>query len=123
MKKYKVKAIETQGRTDGYEQWVSEYKVKYTKDGVNWHWADDERLFEGNSDQETKVLNKIDQPFKALAVRICPTQWNSHISMKAEVYVKPKKDKKGKGGHHHAQSSSSSGDEMTPNPDEAQADD
>ena len=100
-------AIETSGRPpkDGYNNWVREYKVQYTTDGVTWQWADSQRVFVGNKDGATPVLNRIAKPFPALAVRICPTDWETHISMKAEVWVKAKecggKGKgKGKGKNH-----------------------
>eukprot|EP01113_Clastostelium_recurvatum_P036836 TRINITY_DN5313_c0_g1_i4.p1 TRINITY_DN5313_c0_g1~~TRINITY_DN5313_c0_g1_i4.p1 ORF type:complete len:148 (-),score=21.41 TRINITY_DN5313_c0_g1_i4:107-550(-) len=81
-----VYAIATQGRADG-GQWVTEYMVKYTLDGEAWFAADGGRLFGGNFDESTVVVHDIATPIRALAVRICPTKWHTHISMRCEVYV------------------------------------
>ena len=80
-----ITAVETQGRGDS-NQWVKSYKVKYSNDGITWTEADNGRVFDGNSDRNTKVLQTFNTPFTARAVRINPVAWQSHISMRFEVY-------------------------------------
>ena len=80
--------VTTQGRSDPYDckQWVKKYTVKYTLDGENWYLADDGKVFNGNSDETTKVTNEFCEPIYARTIRICPQEWNEHISMRFEAY-------------------------------------
>ena len=34
----KLTGIATQGRNDGYSQWVTKYQLQYSDDGVNFHY-------------------------------------------------------------------------------------
>ncbi len=60
----------------------------YTNDGMNWIYYNHGLEFIGNSDLSTIVTHEFSTPFKARAVRICPTDWNNHISMRVEVYFR-----------------------------------
>eukprot|EP01006_Ploeotia_vitrea_P046221 TRINITY_DN67006_c13_g2_i1.p1 TRINITY_DN67006_c13_g2~~TRINITY_DN67006_c13_g2_i1.p1 ORF type:complete len:155 (-),score=8.29 TRINITY_DN67006_c13_g2_i1:1114-1578(-) len=84
----KFGAIETQGR-HGCAQWVTEYMVQYSYDSVTWHAADEGKIFEGNSDSDTPKRYDFRDPFTAYAVRIKPTAWHGHLSMRAELYLLP----------------------------------
>ena len=75
--------IETLGRVEG-SQFVTTYRVEYTKDGLNWKILG---TFSGNSNPASVVSNKFDTPLLALAIRIHPLTWSNYISMKIEVYV------------------------------------
>ena len=77
--------VATQGRSDSPE-WVTQFTVQYSVDGINWQAADDGRIFQANTDQNSIVTNTFEKPFIASVVRICPTAWNSHISMRLELY-------------------------------------
>jgi len=82
----------TQGR-HGAPQWVTNYKVTYTNNGTAWKEADGGKIFNANSDSDTAVRNNFAQGFYAKAIRICPTSWSSHISMRVEgVYFAEKED-------------------------------
>ena len=74
----------TQGRGDA-PQWVTNFMVLYSDDGVNWTAVDDGRVFQGNSDQNTHVTNYFDTPVTARTLRIKPTAWNSYISMRFDA--------------------------------------
>ena len=78
-------SVTTQGRGDD-DQWVSEFIVKYSVDGINWFCADNARVFIGNTDRNTHVTNTFDTPFIARCVKICPTVWHANISMRAELF-------------------------------------
>ena len=43
-------------------------------------------MFAGNSDRNTVVFNRLYPSFRARYVRFYPKQWQSHISMRAELY-------------------------------------
>ena len=47
------------------------------------------QLFIGNSDRNTIKGNVFDPPMKARYVRIYPTAWVNHISLRAEFYGLP----------------------------------
>ena len=53
---------------------------------MNWSLADGAREFNGNSDRETKVKNEFLYPFRARTIRICPTEWQTYVSMRFEAY-------------------------------------
>ena len=78
--------IETQGRGYGWFQCVTAFKVQYSVDGINWEYADNGKEYDGNTDMDSIVLTTFDTPFKARTVRIHPTKWNMHISLRWELY-------------------------------------
>jgi len=76
--------VATQGRADA-DQWISEYYLKWSLDGEEWNVVEGGRLFQGNTDRNTIVKHDI-SPILARCIRFCPTKWNSHMSMRCEVY-------------------------------------
>ncbi len=60
----------------------------YTLDGTTWYHYNSGQEFQGNSDKDTIVSHNFSTPFKARAVRVCPTDWNEHISMRFEIYFR-----------------------------------
>ncbi|TNV75342.1 hypothetical protein FGO68_gene2780 [Halteria grandinella] len=81
----KVVKVALQGRSDN-KQRVTQFRVKYSLDGLIWHFADDEAYFEGVWDSNTVKTHLFKKPFLARSVRINPTAWNEHISLRFEVY-------------------------------------
>lgn len=81
----RVVRIATKGRYDN-PQWVTQYKVHYSCNGIDWSVADSDRVFHGNQDVSSVVSNEIMEPFFARTVRLVPIAWHNHISMKFEVY-------------------------------------
>ena len=76
---------------DGMPFWVTKYQLKY---GLSSNEADLEYVatsggdfitFNGNSDQNTAVENEFSMIF-ARVVRLCPTEWQSRIALRWEVY-------------------------------------
>ena len=43
-------------------------------------------MFAGNNDTETVVKHPLNPPIKARYVRLVPTEWNNHISLRMELY-------------------------------------
>ena len=67
------------------DQWVREYKVTASVDGRTWFAVDE--VFEGNFDRDTKVRGTFSRPVRARYVRISPTLWKTHMSMRAGLTV------------------------------------
>ncbi|CAH1256880.1 EDIL3 [Branchiostoma lanceolatum] len=83
-----VAGVITQGRPAG-NQWVKSYKLRFSIDGTTWSTYLDklgrEKVFSGNSDQDTEVRHLLDPPVTARYVRFWPQTWNSYLSMRVEV--------------------------------------
>jgi RHS repeat-associated protein len=84
-----VDAILSQGRYNCCDQWVTAYKVAYSVDGTGW--TEYPQTFAGNTNRTGVVRNNIANPFPARYVRIKPTTWNGHITMRAEIISLPNK--------------------------------
>ncbi|XP_035673304.1 lactadherin-like [Branchiostoma floridae] len=84
-----VAGVITQGRPGPSIQWVTSYKLRFSRDGSTWSTYLDklgrERVFPGNYDQDTEVRHLLDPPVTARYVRFWPQTWNSHLSMRVEV--------------------------------------
>lgn len=82
-----VNGVITQGRGDCCPQWVTEYEVRVSQNGTDWISMG---IFPGNSDQHTPVTNMFGaQTTSARYVRIYPTNFNGHITMRADVISIP----------------------------------
>ncbi|XP_035673302.1 EGF-like repeat and discoidin I-like domain-containing protein 3 [Branchiostoma floridae] len=85
-----VAGVITQGRSgDTHQQWVTSYKLRFSRDGSTWSTYLDklgrEKVFSGNTDQDTEVRHLLDPPVTARYVRFWPQTWTGHISMRVEV--------------------------------------
>jgi len=80
--------ISTQGRGDigGGLQFVTSYRVLYSPNARSWFYADNGRIFIGNSDNIQVVTHLFDEPFVAKIVRLEPVTANTHISLRMEIY-------------------------------------
>ncbi|XP_049325040.1 EGF-like repeat and discoidin I-like domain-containing protein 3 isoform X1 [Astyanax mexicanus] len=87
----KVTGIITQGAKDfGHVQFVGSFKLGFSNDGEKWSIYQDEsqhrdKIFQGNSDNETHRKNVIDPPIYARFLRIIPWSWYGRITMRAEL--------------------------------------
>ncbi|PFX33163.1 Neuropilin-2 [Stylophora pistillata] len=89
----RVTVIATQGR-HGFKEWVTKYSMQYSDDGVTFTLykesdSSSEKVFDGNQDSDTVVYNKLTSPITARYIRLIPTTWNNHISMRMELYGCP----------------------------------
>ena len=82
------KAIETQGRLNA-DQWVEEYKLKTSVDGVTWTDYNGGQAFQANHDRNTRVVNYLDPPISAMGIRLHPIGFNNWMSMRLEAYFMP----------------------------------
>ncbi|XP_035673285.1 uncharacterized protein LOC118413827 isoform X8 [Branchiostoma floridae] len=84
-----VAGVITQGRPGSSNQWVTSYKLRFSRDGSMWSTYLDklgrDRVFSGNSDRDTEVRHLLEPPVTARYVRFWPQAWNSHLSMRVEV--------------------------------------
>ncbi|XP_072018874.1 uncharacterized protein [Amphiura filiformis] len=86
-----VTGVLIQGRADiCCPQWVTKFKVQYSNDGNYWTFVrqtnnQSEMIFDGNTDQNTIVTNLLPTPVRASYIRIVPTAWKGHISMRFEL--------------------------------------
>lgn len=79
-----ITGIVTQGR-NCCNQWVKTYKVMAKKNEGDWFWVDDQNVYNGNFDQNTKVISDFKNPIVARYIRIYPQSWNRHMSMRCDV--------------------------------------
>jgi hypothetical protein len=82
-----IEGIQTQGRADCCQQWVSEYAVAVSSDGVAWKLLGQKS---GNSDANTKVNNFFQE--RARYVKISVVSKNNHASMRADVLLSKTQD-------------------------------
>ncbi|XP_033758356.1 hemicentin-1-like [Pecten maximus] len=90
-----VTQITTQGRSSTdcctQRQWVTQYKVLFSKDGQHWNKyreikSGETKVFEGNHDHDTKRKHELPVPVVARFLRINPVSWSEKISLRAEAF-------------------------------------
>ncbi|XP_028411993.1 coagulation factor VIII-like [Dendronephthya gigantea] len=88
-----ITGISTQGRNYGNNtvanQFVKRYTISASKDGKifrSYKQEETVKEFQGNSDRNTIVHNIFSPPISARFIRVHPTDWNAHISMRVEFY-------------------------------------
>ncbi|CAH1796584.1 unnamed protein product [Owenia fusiformis] len=84
-----VKGVITQGRQDE-QQWVTKYRISWKYDNTyNFQWYEEPvgnaKLFDGNTDQQTKVSHTFKYPVTARRIRLHPTEWFNFIALRWEV--------------------------------------
>ncbi|XP_020615565.1 EGF-like repeat and discoidin I-like domain-containing protein 3 [Orbicella faveolata] len=89
----KLTVIATQGR-NGHSQWVTKYQLQYSNDGANFDYYKAPgqsltKVFNGNKDADSIVYHKFNPPIQAGYIRLRPTAWSSHISLRMELYGCP----------------------------------
>jgi hypothetical protein len=81
-----IVGVVTQGRRDR-EEWVTEFRVDVSVDGNEWLAVGCQRVFEGNTDKNTKVDTLFREPVRARYLRIYPMEWHEYPSMRAGALV------------------------------------
>ncbi|KAL9955596.1 hypothetical protein ACROYT_G036938 [Oculina patagonica] len=84
----KVTRVAIQGRQVA-DQWVKSFSLSYGYDPVFFKdYKEDgvKKVFSGNSDRYTVVSHDLKIPIITRYIRIHPETWQSHISMRAELY-------------------------------------
>ncbi|XP_039629002.1 EGF-like repeat and discoidin I-like domain-containing protein 3 isoform X3 [Polypterus senegalus] len=86
-----ITGIITQGAKDfGTVQFVSAFKVAYSNDGESWSIIKDtsnmeDKIYQGNVDNNTHKKNLFDPPIIARFVRIIPWTWHNKITLRMEL--------------------------------------
>lgn len=79
--------VETKGHGD---IWTTAYKVLYSHDGLQWNPVTTSngraKKFLANFDGKISRTNHFDRPIQARYLRVQPTDWHSHIGLKAEIH-------------------------------------
>lgn len=79
-----VTGIITQGAKDfGHIQFVSAFKVAYSNHSSSWTVLD--KIYQGNTDNNTHKRNMFNPPFYARFVRFLPLQWHKRITVRMEL--------------------------------------
>ncbi|CDW82599.1 UNKNOWN [Stylonychia lemnae] len=82
-----VTGLAIQGRGSQSDlQWVLKYKLMYSNDGINWQDHENGKEHDGTNSPDSINNKHFKEPFIATTVRIVPTEWHGHISMRFEVY-------------------------------------
>ncbi|XP_028259769.1 contactin-associated protein-like 4 [Parambassis ranga] len=85
-----ITAVATQGRY-GSSDWLTSYLLMFSDTGHNWrqHRQEDSLgAFPGNSNADTVVQYKLEQPVIARYLRLIPLDWNptGRIGLRLEIY-------------------------------------
>ncbi|XP_030012152.1 contactin-associated protein-like 4 [Sphaeramia orbicularis] len=88
-----ISAVATQGRY-GSSDWLIAYLLMFSDTGHNWkqyHQEDGIGVFPGNSNADSVVKHKLQQPVIARYVRLIPLDWNPNgrIGLRLETYGCP----------------------------------
>jgi hypothetical protein len=86
-----VTGVITIGRPDGGTQWVTQFKAKWSADGRTWHDVEDGVEYAANFDKHSPVKTHWAEPVEARYIRILPTHWHDHISMRAGILIEEPK--------------------------------
>lgn len=87
----KIFSIKTQGRYNK-DEWVTKYYLSWSSDGKNWD-SDETKVYEGNNDSNSEVIQNICSPLVARYLRIHPIEWHNWISMRFDVNTSDVSDK------------------------------
>lgn len=89
----KIGKITTQGRNASWPQYVTKYRVSYSKAGTIFTGIFDiqenEVIYSGNADQNTPVSNDLPSPgryLEARYIRVLPHEFQGNICMRFEFY-------------------------------------
>ncbi|XP_023653560.1 lactadherin-like [Paramormyrops kingsleyae] len=87
----RISGIITQGAKDfGVVRFVSAFKVAYSTDGQTWSVIEDpetktDKIFPGNSDNNTHKKNFFEPTIWARFVRVLPWTWHERITLRLEL--------------------------------------
>ncbi|EKX33787.1 hypothetical protein GUITHDRAFT_81119, partial [Guillardia theta CCMP2712] len=81
-----IAGVVVQGRHD-MDQRVTLFDVEISDDGQKWVEVECGRIFDGNSDRDTKVFAVFTSPVLGRFVRIYPLDWQGHMSMRAALLL------------------------------------
>uniref|UniRef100_A0A8C6UW57 Contactin associated protein-like 5a n=1 Tax=Neogobius melanostomus TaxID=47308 RepID=A0A8C6UW57_9GOBI len=83
-----VTAVSTQGRANS-QDWVTRYMLLYSDTGQAWkQYRQEDGTFEGNTNTDSVVQNRLSQPVRTRFLRLVPVVWNPSgwIGLRVEVF-------------------------------------
>lgn len=87
-----VTRVATQGRNSlNFPMWVTKYKLQYGDNGTAFQFyrepgQDTDKIFDGNTDQDTVVYHVLNPPITARYIRFKPVANYTRASMRVELY-------------------------------------
>ncbi|KAM8964852.1 coagulation factor VIII-like isoform 1-T1 [Sarcophilus harrisii] len=85
----KVTGVTTQGvKSILTSMFVREFLLSSSRDGKRWtffHQNNQAKIFKGNRDHSSPVVNPVEPPLFASHLRIHPWRWANHIALRVEV--------------------------------------
>ncbi|KAG8199486.1 hypothetical protein JTE90_009334 [Oedothorax gibbosus] len=83
-----VYGIVTKGR-NGHPEWVKSYKVLFSRNGMTYAYVSEkgnqDKIFSGNSDSDSRVEHFFTKPFEARFVRVQPLTFHKEIAMRVDL--------------------------------------
>ncbi|KYR02143.1 discoidin I [Tieghemostelium lacteum] len=81
-------AFAIRGRGDSH-QWVQQFILRYTINGIDWLDINGGIHLSGNYDQNTIITHVFEPPIRALAISFEVLTFNVHPSLRCELYITP----------------------------------
>jgi hypothetical protein len=83
-----IKAIELVSRNDGWNDWITKYKIAYASESqaVDGIWETPDTEYDGNTDQAQSVISIINIATPIKILRIIPTEYQGAIATNIELY-------------------------------------
>ncbi|XP_072482670.1 coagulation factor VIII isoform X2 [Notamacropus eugenii] len=85
----KITAVTTQGvKSILTSMYVKEFVLSSSQDGKHWTFFrqnNEVKIFKGNQDHSSPVVNPVEPPLFARLLRIHPWSWVNHIALRVEV--------------------------------------
>nr|XP_020660343.1 coagulation factor VIII [Pogona vitticeps] len=89
LKTMRVTGVVTQGAKSVFtKMFVQEFSLSSSLDGKNWTpvlQEEEEKIFQGNQDHTSPVVNFLDIPIFAQYLRIHPLRWHKHIALRMDI--------------------------------------
>nr|XP_060612582.1 coagulation factor VIII-like [Anolis sagrei ordinatus] len=89
LKTMRLTGLVTQGAKAVFtKMFVQEFSLSSSQDGTRWSPVlqdGKEKIFQGNQDHLSPVVNFLDSPIFAQYLRIHPRRWNKHIALRIEI--------------------------------------
>ncbi|XP_071483328.1 uncharacterized protein [Diadema antillarum] len=86
---YSISGVMTQGQSN-LDQWVTSFTLSHSVSNNQWDSVLDSctgepKVFVGNKDRNTPIVNYLEHPLRASSIRLEPKSWHRHIAMRFEV--------------------------------------
>ncbi|XP_028396959.1 uncharacterized protein LOC114520825 [Dendronephthya gigantea] len=76
-------------KNERHKRWVTKFSLEFSEDGKHWTEHKESgklKVFTGNCDSDSVVLNSLDNAVQTRFVRFRPTEWHTGVAMRVEVF-------------------------------------